>query len=268
LREAQEIARTSFGRAKHFVSWRRAVVDTSKLKLEQLRNFADSFLKRYLDPAFGVLSKSEIDLLVFSLLHEQNIIPTNMSQYEIARLLCITPTRVRTLTMQMQLRDTAQTDDNLRGRIITCLVTSRFTKDGNQIQFGIEDPLLREDVAARLKQLGATADSSFNREMVKIQVDAFVDLIGSLLTADQKKTVEAALRKAGVEKKGWRGVLRGAIGKLGEKVAGKAGEMFAEEIGDLVGPAVKDLFGAGASTITSSWKQLFEKAKVDEIVET
>jgi len=229
----------------------------SRMSDQSLKEFSRSFLVSYLEPAFGATSKFEIDLLVFRLMHQCEAIPAGATQYDVARLLQISPIRVRKLTMEMRLRDAALTDENLRGQIIKCLTRSKFTKDGSQIRFGVEDPLLREDIAARLKKVGATADSSFNREIVRIQIDAFVDFLDSLMPEDRKKTVQAALRKAGVEEKGLRGVLRGAIGKLGEKLAGKAGEVAADEIGDLVGPAIDDLFVAGSDAIVRSWKGLF-----------
>jgi hypothetical protein len=67
---------------------------------------AAGFLDRYLTPAFGSLTKSEVDLLVFSLLTEVGYLRPSDSQYDIARRLRVTPTRVRSLTMQMELRDT------------------------------------------------------------------------------------------------------------------------------------------------------------------
>jgi hypothetical protein len=127
------------------------------------------------------MTKTEIDVLVFSLLHDTRAFEGLPSQYEIARALRVTPARVRSLTMSMRLRDANQTEELLRSRIIEAISTSRFTKHGAVIEFGIEDPLLREDVAARLEKIGATTDSSFNREIIRIQRDAFVEFIADLM---------------------------------------------------------------------------------------
>src|SRR5580704_2550840 len=99
---------------------------TQALTDAQHARFARGFLERYLTPAFGSLTKSEIDLLVFSLLHEVGFVRPSDSQYEIARRLRVTPARVRSLTMQMQLRDATQTDASLVARIVECLSTARF----------------------------------------------------------------------------------------------------------------------------------------------
>ncbi len=229
---------------------------TLSLTDDQRARFARGFLDRYLTPAFGSLTKSELDLLVFSLLHEVGYFRPSDSQYDIARRLRLTPTRVRSLTMQMQLRDTSQTETSLVARLVDCLSTARFVKDGAMISFGVEDPLLSADIAARLKSLGAITDSSFNREIVKIPRDAFADLVGTLLPPDRRETVRKALIQAGVPDGSWKGVLRGALAKAAAKLAGTAGEEAVKEVQDLAGPAIKDLFAAVAKQITSRWRIL------------
>lgn len=224
---------------------------------DERAQFTSKFLERFLDPAFGSLSKSETDLLVFSLLHEVGAINHGMTQYRIARNLRITPTRVRSLTMQMELRDITQTEDSLRQRIVDIISRSRFVKNGSMIQFGIEDPLLREDIVERLKKLGATADSSFNRELVRIQLDAFVDFITDLLQEDRQKVVRKALLKAGMRDDSIKGMLKGALSELGKKVAGSAGEAVAEQAGKLAGQAIGALLGSAASEITGMWQRIF-----------
>src|SRR4029077_1003412 len=133
--------------------------------------------------------KSEVDLLVFSLLHEVGYLRPSDSQYDIARRLRVTPARVRSLTMQMELRDTTQTEDSLVTRIVDCLSTARFVKDGAMISFGVEDPLLSADLSARFKSLGAMTDSSFNREIIKVPRNAFADLVSTLLPPDRREMV-------------------------------------------------------------------------------
>jgi len=229
---------------------------TVALTDEQRARFARGFLDRYLTPAFGSLTKSELDLLVFSLLHEIGYLRPSDSQYEIARRLRATPARVRSLTMQMQLRDTSQTDASLVTRLVDRLSSARFVKDGAMISFGVEDPLLAADLAARLKSLGAFTDSSFNREIVKVPRDAFADLVNSLLPPDRREIVRKALVQAGVPDGSWKGVLRGALAKAAEKVAGAAGEEATKELQDLAGPAIRDLFASVAKQITARWKSL------------
>lgn len=228
------------------------------LSADKRAEFAQKFIQRFIDPAFGSMSKAEIELLVFSLLHEIGAMEEANTQYEVARALRITPSRVRSLKMQMRLRDVRQTDDVLRQRIVECLSRSRFLKQGAAIEFGIEDPLVREDAVARLKLLGATADSSFNQELVRIQLEAFVDFIEQLLPPDRHELVRKALIKAGMEDTSLKGVLLGALGKLASKAAGAAGEQAAKQAAELAAPALKDLFGSAAGALTNRWKSILK----------
>jgi hypothetical protein len=231
--------------------------------------FVRNFLDRYLQPAFGATTKAEIDVLVFSLLHQIGVISSDRTHYEIARDLRITLTRVRSLKMQMALRDATQTEPVLHDRIIDTISSLRFAKDGSLIQFGIEDPLLREDIVARLKKLGATADSSFNRELVRIQLDAFVDFITDLMPDSRREVVRQSLIRAGMTDDSLRGVLIGALTQLGKKAAGAAGEVVAKQAGELAGPAIKALLKSAADTVTDAWHNIFslEEAPAAPVVE-
>jgi hypothetical protein len=154
-------------------------------------------LRRYLDPAFGALPKAEIDLLVFHMLYETGLVDADTPQYDIARQLRITPSRVRALTFQRELRDAQQTDDALKVRLVKCLTTTRFVREDSstRIVFGVEDPLLQADLTARLKKLMETPDYSFNREIVIVSSSAFPDLLNELLTDEQKEAVRKGLVK-------------------------------------------------------------------------
>jgi hypothetical protein len=86
-------------------------------KKGRFEQFARGFLVEFLTPAFGARSKSEVDALVFKQLVACGAIELAELVYDIARLLNLTPTRVRSLILQVQLRsglsDTAL-DDELR----------------------------------------------------------------------------------------------------------------------------------------------------------
>lgn len=219
--------------------------------------FAERVIDGYLDPAFGALPKTEIDLLIFSALHEAGAFGAETSPYEAARLLRITPSRLRALRMRMQLRDPTQTDASLNDRIIDAIGRVQFLKEGSVIQFGIEDPLVQEHLAAQLKRAGVFADTSFNREIVKLPLGAFVAFIESLLPEDRRELVRQALIKAGMEDTSLAGVLSGALGKVAEKIAGKAGEFALKELEGVVGPPIKSLFKGASEQVVATWKSVF-----------
>lgn len=200
------------------------------------QKFAAVFSAAYLSPAFGARSKTETDLVVFSALIEANALDPEAPVYDIARALNITPARVRSLLLNWQLRSTPAQSD-LRSRIVEALKKTRFSKDGTLLTFGIESPLLREDVTARLKLKGVFPDASFSKELVKLPVEAFVAFLDDVVDDQTKKAVRTTLVKdKQLPDTSFKALATGVLTKLGEKVAGEAAGGIVKEV---VGPAAK-----------------------------
>ncbi|MGZ3273548.1 MAG: hypothetical protein ACXU82_08880 [Caulobacteraceae bacterium] len=211
------------------------------------QKFAASFAGAYLTPAFGARSKSEIDLLVLTSLIDAGALDPAAPIYDIARAFNITPARVRTLIFNWQLRSTAGGFD-LRSALVAALEKTRFAKDGTYLAFGIESPLLREEIVARLKAKGVFADATFAREIVRLPVDAFVEFLDDLVEPEVKKAFKAKLVKdKQLEDKSFTAIAKGVLGKLAEKVAGKAGEAIGEAVVD----GAKDVLGPAAEQVTT-----------------
>jgi hypothetical protein len=192
--------------------------------------FAAAFMPAYMSPAFGARSKTEIDLLVFASLIEAGAVDPEAPAYDIARALNITPARVRTLVLNWQLRSMpAQAD--LRSAIVEALKKTRFSNDGKLLTFGIESPLLREDVTARLKRKGVFPDASFSKELVKLPAEAFVEFLDEIVDEETKKQVKAALVKdKQIPDTSFKALATGVLVTLGKKAAGEAGGALADKI--------------------------------------
>ena len=206
--------------------------------------FAGSFVGAYTSPAFGAQSKSEIDLLVFTCLIEANAIDPDAPVYEIARSLNVTPARARSLILNWQLRTTPQNSD-LRPAVVAALKKTRFTKDGTILTFGVESPLLKEEINARLKRKGVFSDASFSKELIRLPVEAFVEFLDDIVDDATKKGVRATLVKdKQLPDMSFKALATGVLAKLGEKVAGEAGKAIADEIvGEVSKPAAKKVIG-------------------------
>lgn len=212
-----------------------ADVRVAMQRLAAAKAFSTMFVDGYLTPAFGARTKSEIDLLVLGCLINAGALDPGAPVYDLARALNLTPTRVRSLILNWQLRSTGRALD-LRGALVQALSKTRFAKDGSLLTFGIENPLLREEVEARLKRRGIFADASFSREIVRLPVDAFAEFLNDLVDEATKHEVRRRLvEDHQLPDRSFKAVVAGLLSRLGEKVAGKAGEAIA---GDLVaGPA-------------------------------
>ena len=195
--------------------------------------FVTMFVDGYLTPAFGARTKSEIDLLVLGCLIKAGALDPGAPVYDLARALNLTPTKVRNLILNWQLRSSGQGLD-LREALVQALGKTRFAKDGSLLTFGIENPLLREEVEARLKRRGIFADASFSREIVRLPVDAFAEFLDDLVDEATKRELRRRLvEDHQLPDRSFKALVAGLLSKLGEKVAGQAGEAI---VGELVKP--------------------------------
>ena len=202
--------------------------------------FTELFISAYLAPAFGARSKSEIDLLVFACLIDVKAIDPEAPIYDIARALNITPARVRSFLMNWQLRSTPAASD-LQQSLVAALAKTRFSKDGTLLTFGVESPLLKEDIVARLKRKGVFADATFSKELVRLPVEAFVEFLEEILDPQVKADVRTRLIKdKQLPDTSFKALATGVLSKLGEKVAGEVGKEIAGEIaGKVAKPAAE-----------------------------
>jgi hypothetical protein len=185
--------------------------------------------------------------MVFTCLIEARAIDPEAPVYDISRALNITPTRVRNLIFNWQLRTTSKEND-LRPDLVTALKKTRFSSDGTLLTFGVESPLLKEEIIARLKRKGIFSDVSFAKEIVRLPVNAFVEFLDEIVDEGTKKNVrEVLVKDKQLPDTSFKALATGVLSKLGEKVAGKAGEAIG---GELVGEIGKPVAKKAASFIS------------------
>ena len=213
--------------------------------------FARRFLESYLAPAFGAHSKSEIDLLVFSCLIDAKLISPEGPMYDIARGLNITPSRARGLLLNWQLRSSLAGD--MRPAIVAALKKTRFSADGSLMTFGVESPLLKEEITARLRATGVFPDASFSKELVRMPVEAFVDFLDGVVGEEIKNGVKAVLVKdKQLPDRSFKALATGVLKKLGEKVADKAGGALAKGAVEKVSSFIDGLLNGDVNEATKS----------------
>jgi hypothetical protein len=229
--------------------------------------FCGSFIEAYLSPAFGSRTKSEINLLVFACLIQAKAIDAEAPIYDIARALNVTPTVARNLLLNWQLRTTPQGD--LTQGIAAVLKKTRFSNDGKLLTFGVESPLLKEEITARLKRKGVFPDASFAKELVKFPVEAFVEFLDEIVDEATKKEVRARLVKdKQLPDRSFKALVTGVLLKLGEKVAGEAGEEVAAEIaGKIIKPAAEKAVGFLAGLLTGDPKAATKGITKDDFID-
>lgn len=215
---------------------------------ENAMKFSEDFIKSFADPAFGAISKTEVDNLVFRLLVDAGALSPKSQVYEIARDLNVTPAKARNLLFQWQLREMAK-GDVLKNDLIEALMSVRFSKDGDLLSFGVESPLLREELRSRLKHLRIYADASFSSEIIRISVDHFVEFIDDFLGDTEKKEMHQALINDNqLKDNSFKAVASRILKGVAKKAAGDAGA----ELTDLFGEVVRGLITGNADSVTKA----------------
>ncbi len=139
--------------------------------------FADKFIKEFVDKGFGVLSKRETELLIFHLLSDLAELDS-ISNYELALKLKITPTKVKNYRFERRLRHSQLTDEEIKSAFIKGLQKSniKVNKASKWILLSVEDSFVREAIKAKLKELNHFSDSSFNSEIISLDLEAFTEI--------------------------------------------------------------------------------------------
>ena len=217
-------------------------------KRDRATRFSIGFIEGFAKPAFGAISKSEVDNLVFALLIEAGALDPKSQAYEIARDLNVTPAKARNLLFQWQLRSLGD-GSALKDDLIAALGTVRFAKEGNLLVFGIESPLLREELRSRLKHMGVYADASFSAEIVRLSVKHFVEFLDSFLDQETKKAMHRALVKDGqIKDRSFKAVAFRILKGVARKAAGEVGD----ELTDVFGEAVRGLVSGDADSVMNA----------------
>ena len=212
---------------------------------DKAKRFSIGLVEGFARPAFGAISKSEVDNLVFALLIEAGAFDPKSQAYEIARDLNVTPTKARNLLFQWQLRSLGD-GSALKDDLIAALGTVRFAKEGNLLVFGIESPLLREELRSRLKHMGVYADASFSAEIVRLSVKHFAEFLDSFLDRETKKAMHRALIEDGqIKDKSFKAVAFRILKGVARKAAGEVGD----ELTDVFGEAVRGLVSGDADSV-------------------
>lgn len=158
----------------------------------------DELVVEYCAHSFGSLSKKEVDLLVFRLMRESGRIKLDADMQEMSRQLMVPVSKVRSLLYELQLRDKNTNNENwFRTAILTVLKNARVKMDGGEptVWVVIESPLLRKELEARAKRNASFVDTSFNRELLKLDMAIYARLLEDVAPNEYKIIQEAALKK-------------------------------------------------------------------------
>ncbi|RAR75687.1 hypothetical protein [Flavobacterium aciduliphilum] len=226
------------------------------LKSEEIKIVFKELMTDYFSPAFGSISKRDLDILLFTKLQKLGLISDNPEMYELISELRVTRAKARNLLYESKLRQS--TTKQLDAELINYLSNPIFLKENDKIGLEIGNPYLIDYLKDKLKKLNHITDGSFSPELIKLTPDAFVALFDSYIPEESKKQITEALVTIGAKADtSWKGFLKGVFKKLGTKIADKAGEEIAENIVDYLSPFFTS---DGVSKIQEKFKDLYSNA--------
>lgn len=211
-------------------------------------------------PAFGAVSKRELELALFETFRELGIIERKASLFSLMTELRVTRAKASQLLFDIEVRSRGDDVAGLDGEVRLALAETKFAKDGDLFVLEIENPLVQAHLRNRLRELGHVSDASFNSAIVRMSIDAATDLMVELIPADRRGTVKEALVAAGAPDGSVKGVLKGALKTLGKKFAGQAGDQLAEGVVDRAEEFLQPLFAVAGRGITDVWTGLWDRA--------
>jgi len=209
--------------------------DNAVSKNEEILKALDRFLDNFLNPAFNNLSKTEIEMHVLDLLEQTGKITEieKSTQYLLAMELKISPTKAKNLWYNWSLRKKYE-EKQFKEMLEKILLNPKYKthKDNDGWFFlQIENPLLLEYVKNRIQQLEHIPDGSFSSKIIKLQAEAFADLIEDCIGKEKKSEI---LKKLGIPDNSFKELLVETLKESAEQYIGKSGVVLAEKVLNLL----------------------------------
>jgi hypothetical protein len=152
--------------------------------------FFDVFWKSWSANGFGTLGKKDTDLLIFACLRHAFGPDGPATNYDWAKLLRLTPSKVKSMRLEAHLRFGHLFGENSANDAKAFLKNfSKFQTidlEGMEtsgevgavtVSFVIEDPVVQMDVENSLKAIGSYLDFKRNREVVTLRLTDFLKIV-------------------------------------------------------------------------------------------
>ena len=163
---------------------------------DKIRAF-DYIADKYYDCNFGTFSKAEMDLLMFSFYIDQLIKDneTNFSAYSdytLSKQLGITQTQVSNLKVKKELK---YHNEDFDWEKSFAQVMKNAWYEGESIKLHIPDRNLYIEIKNAIEERGGYVDVQLNRNLLKVPISCFLDLLIDIENPDSKEAFIADIKK-------------------------------------------------------------------------
>jgi len=145
----------------------------------------------------GVLPAREVAISTIEMIlrHHPEWIQSPPPDYELARLLRISPRRLRGYLDDINFRNQSIDNNELYRRLKERLSRAERIRDGEWVVFEIEDALLRSYAQQKVRDNFGIVEAGISGSLIKISGEQFVRLCVSVLSDKESKEILAALDK-------------------------------------------------------------------------
>lgn len=184
----------------------------------------DDALNEYLNKGFGSMNKNDFEVWIFNQLLQSQL--KDKDNYATSIYLKIPESKVKRLRYEASLKYSSINESNFHQTISSLLSKAKFKKDGQCIQFVVEDVAVRKYLDSLLKRDGRFSDSSFNSEIVSIDINDLEYILCSTPTGKVQvdKIVSAAKKNSNKTDISFKSLLK----TFAESVAKEAGEKIVD----------------------------------------
>jgi hypothetical protein len=158
-----------------------------------LENFLDACIER----GFGMLSKREVERLLFALMVDADKFPSLDDYFYISRQLKITPAKAANLVYEYRLTRSPRPEEFRNAFANLLRKTSVVTKSNSSSKLALEvrDRLLREELEEQIHRLGLSApDYTFNRNLLILDFMTLASLVEKFAEPQTMATIESELK--------------------------------------------------------------------------
>lgn len=164
---------------------------------EEKIRFFDEIATKFYNRNFGLLSKAEIDLLMFKFFIEKienenrysdgTINYSKCSDYSISKRLGITEQRVRNLKVQYQLK--YGDDIHWQESFAKLVENARYDETTRRIVLNIPDPNLYIEIQNYIEENGAFVEKQLNSKILQLRAEYFIALVVASETEKTRKQI-------------------------------------------------------------------------------
>ncbi|SCW43553.1 hypothetical protein SAMN02910456_01115 [Ruminococcaceae bacterium YRB3002] len=164
----------------------------------------DAIAEKFYDCNFGTCSKSEMDILMFSLYIDQILKADNTnfnaySDYTLSKQLGITQAQVSSLKVKKELKYPYKDFDWKKS---FAMIMNNAWYEDNSIKLHIPDKNLYIEIKNAIEEKGGYVDVQLNRNLLKVPISCFLDLMIDIeAPSDRDRIVEQIREKLRENKK-------------------------------------------------------------------